>query len=113
MRLYHQAQRDGAWDPRDIDLGADAGSWARLTEIERDVLLRLTALFHPGGAPWEGNCPEVGVVEVAHDAGAASLLIRPGSDPDLVALTEQDAPRRLAVEPRLRPGLAWRGVVKS
>jgi hypothetical protein len=48
------------------------------------------------------------VIVVAHDAGAASLLLtREVLDHYLVdeifaALTEQDAPRRLAVEPRLR-----------
>jgi ribonucleoside-diphosphate reductase beta chain len=45
MRLYHEAKRLGAWDPRALDLGQDARDWARLTVTERDVLVRLTALF--------------------------------------------------------------------
>lgn len=45
MRLYHDAKQRGAWDPRGLDLQQDARDWARLTVTERDVLLRLTALF--------------------------------------------------------------------
>ena len=45
MRLYHEAKRQGAWDPRSLDLHQDARDWARLTVTERDVLLRLIALF--------------------------------------------------------------------
>lgn len=45
MRLYHEAKRVGAWDPRSVDLSRDAADWARLTVGERDVLLRLTVLF--------------------------------------------------------------------
>jgi len=45
MRLYHEAKQFGAWDPRRLDLGQDAQDWSRLTVVERDVLLRLTALF--------------------------------------------------------------------
>ncbi|HEX2646080.1 MAG TPA: R2-like ligand-binding oxidase, partial [Candidatus Dormibacteraeota bacterium] len=45
MRLYHEAKRLGAWDPRDLELESDAGDWARLSVVERDVVLRLTALF--------------------------------------------------------------------
>jgi hypothetical protein len=45
MRLYHDAKRLGAWDPRSLDLRRDVDDWARFTVVERDVLLRLTVLF--------------------------------------------------------------------
>ncbi len=45
MRLYHEAKRLGAWDPRSLDLRRDVDDWARFTVAERDVLLRLTVLF--------------------------------------------------------------------
>lgn len=45
MRLYHEAKREGAWDPRALDLRRDAEDWARFSVSERDVLLRLTVLF--------------------------------------------------------------------
>jgi len=45
MRLYHEAKRLGAWDPRSLDLRRDIDDWARFTVAERDVLLRLTVLF--------------------------------------------------------------------
>jgi ribonucleoside-diphosphate reductase beta chain len=48
MRLWHKAKRLGTWDPRDIDLTRDAEDWARLDAEQRDVLLRLTALFQGG-----------------------------------------------------------------
>jgi ribonucleoside-diphosphate reductase beta chain len=46
MRLYREAKQRGGWDPRALDLSQDARDWARLTVAERDMLLRLTALFH-------------------------------------------------------------------
>ena len=48
MRLYQQAKRAAAWDPRAIDFATDARDWRRLTDVERDLLLRLTALFQAG-----------------------------------------------------------------
>jgi ribonucleoside-diphosphate reductase beta chain len=48
MRLWHKAKRLGVWDPREIDLARDAEDWRRLTDEQRDVLLRLTALFQGG-----------------------------------------------------------------
>src|SRR2546428_4193306 len=45
MRLYHEAKRPGAWDPRSLDLRRDIEEWARFSVVERDVLLRLTVLF--------------------------------------------------------------------
>ena len=48
MKLYHQAKRVGGWNPQDIDFATDRADWARLNERERDVILRLTALFQGG-----------------------------------------------------------------
>jgi ribonucleoside-diphosphate reductase beta chain len=48
MRLWHKAKRLGTWDPRDIDLTRDAEDWRRLTDEQREVILRLTALFQGG-----------------------------------------------------------------
>lgn len=48
MRLWHKAKRLGTWDPRDIDLTGDAADWQGLDEEQRDVVLRLTALFQGG-----------------------------------------------------------------
>jgi ribonucleoside-diphosphate reductase beta chain len=48
MRLWHKAKRLGTWDPRDIDLTRDAADWRGLDEEQRDVVLRLTALFQGG-----------------------------------------------------------------
>lgn len=48
MRLWHKAKKLGTWDPRDIDFTKDAAHWQRLTDEERDVVLRLTALFQAG-----------------------------------------------------------------
>ena len=48
MRLWHKAKRLGVWDPREIDLSRDAADWARLDAEQRDVILRLTALFQGG-----------------------------------------------------------------
>lgn len=48
MRLWHKAKRLGTWDPRDVDLTRDAADWAGLDDEQRDVVLRLTALFQGG-----------------------------------------------------------------
>jgi ribonucleoside-diphosphate reductase beta chain len=48
MRLWHKAKRLGTWDPRDIDLTRDAADWRGLDDEQRDVILRLTALFQGG-----------------------------------------------------------------
>jgi len=45
MRLYHEAKQGGAWDPRLLDFGQDGTDWAGLTVVERDALVRLTAMF--------------------------------------------------------------------
>ena len=48
LRLYHKAKRLGVWDPAVIDLTQDARDWAGLTDSERDLLVRITALFQAG-----------------------------------------------------------------
>lgn len=48
MRLFEKAKRLGVWDPSAIDLGRDREDWLGLGEPERDLLLRLTALFQAG-----------------------------------------------------------------
>jgi ribonucleoside-diphosphate reductase beta chain len=48
MRLWHKAKKLGVWDPRDIDLERDRQDWEVLDDLERDVLLRLAALFQAG-----------------------------------------------------------------
>jgi ribonucleoside-diphosphate reductase beta chain len=48
VRLWHKAKQHGVWDPRAIDLAQDARDWAGLAPDERDLLLRLTALFQGG-----------------------------------------------------------------
>jgi ribonucleoside-diphosphate reductase beta chain len=48
MRLWQKAKKLGTWDPRDVDLTDDARDWAGLAPDERDVILRLTALFQGG-----------------------------------------------------------------
>jgi ribonucleoside-diphosphate reductase beta chain len=48
MRLWRKAKRLGVWNPEDIDFSRDREDWARLNHQERDLLLRLTALFLAG-----------------------------------------------------------------
>lgn len=48
MRLFEKAKRLGIWNPSDIDLSQDRRDWERLTEEERDLVLRLTSLFQAG-----------------------------------------------------------------
>lgn len=48
MRLFEKAKQFGIWNPSALDLRQDAADWARLTAPERDLLLRLTALFQAG-----------------------------------------------------------------
>ena len=47
LRDYHKAKRL-MWDPRDIVLTTDAQHWQALTPPERDILLRLCAMFIAG-----------------------------------------------------------------
>ena len=48
MRLYRQAKRTASWDPGNIDFTVDRRDWIDLKHPERDLLLRLTALFQAG-----------------------------------------------------------------
>ncbi len=48
MQLWQKAKQFGIWDPRAIDYQTDRQDWLRLDELERDVLLRLAALFGAG-----------------------------------------------------------------
>lgn len=48
MRLFEKAKRFGIWNPSDIDFSQDIQDWQRLTDDEKDVILRLTTLFQSG-----------------------------------------------------------------
>ena len=48
MRLFQKAKKLGTWDPMALDFSQDRGDWERLTDVERDFLLRLLALFQAG-----------------------------------------------------------------
>lgn len=47
LSLYHKAKQL-VWDPRDIDLAQDARDWQRMSERERDIIVRLSAQFLGG-----------------------------------------------------------------
>ncbi|NJM06144.1 R2-like ligand-binding oxidase [Candidatus Gracilibacteria bacterium] len=48
MRLFEKAKQFGIWNPSALDLTRDRADWLRLNAGERDLLLRLTALFQAG-----------------------------------------------------------------
>lgn len=48
MRLWRKAKKLGTWDPAAIDFSGDRADWLSLSEVERDLLLRLTAQFQAG-----------------------------------------------------------------
>jgi ribonucleoside-diphosphate reductase beta chain len=48
MRLYEKAKRLGIWNPSEIDLGQDRRDWETLDGDEKDLILRLCALFQAG-----------------------------------------------------------------
>ncbi len=48
MQLYQKAKKLGIWNPADIDLSHDREDWKQLQPDERDVLLRLIAMFQAG-----------------------------------------------------------------
>lgn len=48
MRLFEKAKKLGIWNPSEIDLTQDAADWQKLTAVEQDILLRLTAMFQAG-----------------------------------------------------------------
>jgi ribonucleoside-diphosphate reductase beta chain len=48
MRLYEKAKRLGIWNPSDIDLTMDKAHWSALKDDEKDLILRLLAMFVAG-----------------------------------------------------------------
>ncbi|PWB73513.1 MAG: ribonucleotide-diphosphate reductase [Anaerolineales bacterium] len=48
MRLYEKAKRLGIWNPADIDLNKDQTDWSTLNADEKDLILRLLAMFVAG-----------------------------------------------------------------
>lgn len=48
MRLFEKAKEHGIWNPSAVDFSRDREHWEGLTDLERDVLLRLTAMFQAG-----------------------------------------------------------------
>ena len=48
MRLYEKAKRLGIWNPSDIDLSKDKSDWSALKDDEKDLILRLLAMFVAG-----------------------------------------------------------------
>ena len=48
MRLYEKAKRLGVWNPSDIDLSKDKADWSTLKDDEKDLILRLLAMFVAG-----------------------------------------------------------------
>jgi len=48
MKLFEKAKVYGVWNPSDIDFTQDKEDWKKLTDDEKDVILRLTALFASG-----------------------------------------------------------------
>lgn len=47
LSLYHKAKQL-MWDPRDIALAEDVRDWQRMSERERDIIVRLSSLFLGG-----------------------------------------------------------------
>jgi len=48
MRLYEQAKRLGVWNPSDLDLSQDILDWEWCKSDERDLIVRLVAMFQAG-----------------------------------------------------------------
>jgi len=48
MRLYEKAKRLGIWNPSDIDLSKDKADWSTLKADEKDLIMRLLAMFVAG-----------------------------------------------------------------
>ena len=48
MRLFAKSKRHGVWNPENLDFTRDREDWERLTDLEKDALLRLTSLFQAG-----------------------------------------------------------------
>lgn len=48
MRMFQKAKQLGVWDPASIDFSQDQQDWQQMSELERDVALRLVSLFQAG-----------------------------------------------------------------
>jgi ribonucleoside-diphosphate reductase beta chain len=48
LRLFEKAKRYGIWNPSEIDFGQDILDWNGFAPTEKDVILRLTAMFQAG-----------------------------------------------------------------
>jgi len=48
MRLYEKAKKLGIWNPSDIDISKDKTDWVTLRDDEKDLILRLLAMFVAG-----------------------------------------------------------------
>jgi ribonucleoside-diphosphate reductase beta chain len=48
MRLYEKAKRLGIWNPSEVDFEKDRSDWANLNDDEKDLILRLLAMFVAG-----------------------------------------------------------------
>jgi ribonucleoside-diphosphate reductase beta chain len=48
MRLWHKAKKLGTWDPQDIDFTKDKEDWNGFDDLEKEVMLHLTAEFLGG-----------------------------------------------------------------
>jgi len=48
MRLFEKAKRLGIWNPSEIDFSKDKADWSNLDDDERDLILRLLAMFVAG-----------------------------------------------------------------
>jgi ribonucleoside-diphosphate reductase beta chain len=48
FRLYEKAKRLGIWNPSEIDFGEDQTDWSNLKDDEKDLVLRLLAMFVAG-----------------------------------------------------------------
>jgi hypothetical protein len=48
MRLFQKAKKLGVWDPAALDFETDRRDWQRMSESERDFILRTVSLFQAG-----------------------------------------------------------------
>jgi ribonucleoside-diphosphate reductase beta chain len=48
MKLWAKAKKLGIWDPQDIDFTQDIEDWNQMSDLEREVVLHLTAQFLAG-----------------------------------------------------------------
>lgn len=48
LRLFEKAKRFGAWNPSEIDFRTDRQHWLAMRDDERDLILRLSAMFQAG-----------------------------------------------------------------